>query len=375
MTERGPHDSTYGTNVRTNKSQQWATRRILQLLWGGAPRLAERLVEKAFFSPRSSPLSAEERRWLDRGEPFHLRVHDKRIRGWRWGTGPGVLLVHGWNGRGIQFHRFIAPLIDAGYAAIAFDGPAHGASEGRSTSYFEFTDAVRTLIEPSRGLNIRGIIAHSFGAAAVVNGLAHQEPALKSVLIAPALRLKDLLTDAFDRHGIPPVIYERLINAYEMRFGYSLRHDDPHLHLGDLRSPVLVIHDHDDPIIAHRDSRTATHGFGHVTLHTTYGLGHKRILADPAVVKAAMAHFPAPVEPAESILEEYRAADAVRRLDLFLAHRDLRNGFTSIEAGEEAGRAAPAPSLHPRSSGASAGSPRCPRAPSPSPGTGSGRCR
>jgi len=291
MAEREAPTPTYGTNVRINTSKRWATRRILQLLWHGAPRLAERVVEKAFFSPRSSPPSAEERRWLDRGEPFDLRVHDKRIQGWRWGTGPGVLLVHGWNGRGTQLHRFIAPLIDAGYAAIAFDGPAHGASEGRTTSYFEFTDTVRALIERDRGLDIRGIIAQSFGAAAVVNALAHQDPDLKTVLLAPALRLKDMLTDALDRHGIPPTIYEKLIAAFENRFGYSLQHDDPHLHLKDLRSPVLVIHDHDDPIIAHRDSRTATHGFGHVTLHTTHGLGHKRILTDPAVVDAAMAHI------------------------------------------------------------------------------------
>jgi len=291
MAERESHISTYGTNVRINKSKQWATRHVLQLLWRGAPRLAERIVEKAFFSPRSSPPSAEQQRWLDRGEPFHLRVHDKRIRGWRWGTGPGVLLVHGWNGRGIQLHRFIAPLVDAGYAAIAFDGPAHGASEGRSTSYFEFTDTVRALIGPDRGLDIRGIIAHSFGAGAAVNGLAHQGLAVKSVLLAPALRLRDLLVHSFDRHGIPPPIYESMISAYENRFGYSLQRDDPHLHLKDLRSSVLLIHDHDDPVIAHRDSRIASRGFGHVTLHTTHGLGHKRILTDPAVVDATLAHL------------------------------------------------------------------------------------
>jgi hypothetical protein len=38
------------------------------------------------------------------------------------------------------------------------------------------------------------------------------------------------------------------------------------------------------------------------------------------------------VEPVESILEEYRTADAGYRLDLFLAYRDLREGFTSIDA-------------------------------------------
>jgi hypothetical protein len=44
MAERGSFTPTHGTNVRANKSQQWATRQILQLLWRGAPRLAERFA-------------------------------------------------------------------------------------------------------------------------------------------------------------------------------------------------------------------------------------------------------------------------------------------------------------------------------------------
>ena len=45
------------------------------------------------------------------------------------------------------------------------------------------------------------------------------------------------------------------------------------------------------------------------------------------------------MEPVESILKVYRDADAEYRLDLFLAHRDLRDRFTAIEASEEANRA------------------------------------
>ncbi len=40
------------------------------------------------------------------------------------------------------------------------------------------------------------------------------------------------------------------------------------------------------------------------------------------------------MRPVESILEEYRNADAEYRLDLFLAHRDLRDRFTAIESEE-----------------------------------------
>ena len=38
------------------------------------------------------------------------------------------------------------------------------------------------------------------------------------------------------------------------RFGYSLKADDPHRRLGDLCSPALVVHDRQDPVIAHAES-------------------------------------------------------------------------------------------------------------------------
>ena len=284
---------TYGhsTNVRSNGGREWATRQVFKVLSFGSPRMTARLVEKLFFTPVSYVPSADERWWLAQGEPFHVRVHGRRICGWRWGAGPGVLLVHGWSGRGIQLHRYIDPLVRAGRTAVAIDGPAHGESEGRRTSYFEFTDVVRTLIAPEGGLGVRGIVAHSFGAAAVVNALAQEKAALRTVLLAPALRLRKTLIEALERHGIPPRIYEKIIADYETRFGYSLTRDDPHRRLGDLRSPVLVVHDRHDPVIAHVESEALCGGFGQLTLKITSGLGHRRIMTDAEVVEAGVSHL------------------------------------------------------------------------------------
>lgn len=281
----------FSTNVRVHSLNMWVARQVFKVLWGTSPRLADRLAVKLFFSPWNSPLSEEGKRWLDKGEPFSIRVHDKKIQAWRWGNGPGVLFVHGWSGRGIQFHRFIDPLVRAGFTAIAFDGPAHGASDGRSTSYFEFTDVVRAFFDPGLGLDIRGVVAHSFGAAAVINGLARQTDSPGTVLIAPALMLRDMVTHAFERHGVPPALYENLLAVYEHRFGYSLRRDDPHLRLKDLRRSALVIHDQDDPIVAYGDSRALSQHPGILALQTTVGLGHRKILTDPDVVETTVSHL------------------------------------------------------------------------------------
>lgn len=281
----------HSTNVRSNGGREWAVRQLFKALSSGSPRLAGWLVERLFFTPGSYAPSAEEQRWLERGAPFEVRVHGRAIRGRRWGAGPGVLLVHGWSGRGIQLHRYIDPLVRAGRAAIAIDGPAHGESEGRRTSYFEFTDVVRALIAPAGGLGIRGVVAHSFGAGAVVNALAREKAQLRAVLLAPALRLRKTLFDALDRHGVPPRIYEKVVAGYEARFGYSLERDDPHRRLGDLRAPALVVHDRHDPVIAYAESEALCPRFGQVTLRSTSGLGHRRIMADPGVVEAGVSHL------------------------------------------------------------------------------------
>ncbi|MEJ0033062.1 MAG: alpha/beta hydrolase [Bacteroidota bacterium] len=51
-----------------------------------------------------------------------------------------------------------------GFQVVAFDGPAHGESEGRQTNPVEFAEAMKkvTDIEGS----ISAIIAHSFGGVA-----------------------------------------------------------------------------------------------------------------------------------------------------------------------------------------------------------------
>ena len=72
-----------GTNVRFHSPLQWGAQQIFKILWFTAPRLAERLAVKLFFTPFCYPLPLEEKRRLDEGEPFRVRVHDKWIQAWR----------------------------------------------------------------------------------------------------------------------------------------------------------------------------------------------------------------------------------------------------------------------------------------------------
>lgn len=279
------------TNVRVFNPRQLLTRTLLGLVSTVAPQLTQRLIIGKFCSPAAYSTNVEEENCVRQGKPFQVQVRDKTIQAWRWGQGPAVLMVHGWSGRGAQFHRFIRPFVKAGYTVIAIDCPAHGASSGRITNYFEFTDTIRTLLVGSDRLDIRGIIGHSFGASAAINALAKERIEMALVGIAPILGLRELLLNTFERYGIPRAVYTGLISELETRFGYSLEKDDPQRLLNDLGGLFLIVHDERDRTTPFSDSVRQANIHPHITLFRTKGLGHWQVLMDDAVVQAALGHF------------------------------------------------------------------------------------
>ncbi len=176
MTKKVVKVKPQSTNVRYIQVKQRATHVLLTALWHLAPNAAKKIILKEFFRPTSHALTPLERQFLENATSFHIHIHDKDIRCWKWGQGPGILFVHGWNGRGVNFAHFFKPLVNAGYSVITYDAPAHGQSEGQVTNYFELTDTVRSFLDPSHDFNIQGIIAHSIGASAAINCISKEKP-------------------------------------------------------------------------------------------------------------------------------------------------------------------------------------------------------
>lgn len=271
------------TNVRNKNGKQRATRLLLTASWRLAPNVTKNILFKRFFKPLSYALTPLERQYLKNGTSFHIHVHEKKVQCWKWGHGPSILFVHGWNGRGINLAYFFKSLIDAGYSVITYDAPAHGESEGQFTNYFELTDTVRAFFDPSLGFNIRGIIAYSIGASAAIHCISKEKLSIYTVLIAPALKLKELLFNAFNHHGVPKIVYLGLVAQLERYYGYDVHLDNPYVLAKTIDSKMLIVHDKDDRTIPYIDSKILSEKKDNVDLYTTEGLGHKRILRDKAV--------------------------------------------------------------------------------------------
>ncbi|HZM20888.1 MAG TPA: alpha/beta fold hydrolase, partial [Anaerolineales bacterium] len=89
---------------------------------------------RAFFSPSKYELKSGDEEILARGSNYRLSFDGGELAVTTWGnSGPTVLLMHGWGGSRAQMTRFVDPLLSAGNRVVAYDQPAHGDSDGKTT--------------------------------------------------------------------------------------------------------------------------------------------------------------------------------------------------------------------------------------------------
>ncbi len=281
----------YSTNVRVSDLKRILTFISLYLLWFIRRKSLRRFLLKQFFRPKSYKISHTEKQYLHKGSRFEIIVNNQKVVCWKWGAGPVVIFAHGWNGRGIQFYSFFNKIINNGCSVVTFDGPGHGESEGKTSSYFQMTDTVRALINFCLPEKIFGIVGHSFGASATINALSKENQQIPVVLIAPAIKLRELLEKTFWTHGIPLRISNSMIADYEKKYGYNFENDNPFNLLNTYNLDALILHDSEDSVTPYSESRTAANLYNSINLFMTDGLGHVRILRDDLVIDKAIKYL------------------------------------------------------------------------------------
>lgn len=270
------------TNVRSTSVR-------LPLRWVASlsPSLGARILERVFLSPRRHPVPERERGFIDSAEEIAFSSGRRRLSAWRWGeSGPLVLLVHGWEGRGAQLGAFIEPLLANGFRVVTFDGPGHGASEGNRSSLVEMGSAV---LDAARELGpFHAAVAHSAGAAATTLALRDGASIGRLVYLAPPLNLGEFLGRVAAALGLPTTVLPIARERIAKRFGFeweSIAHD----HLArSMTAPLLVIHDSADREIEVENGIRLASQWRGSRLEVTSGLGHRRILRDEGVVSRAV---------------------------------------------------------------------------------------
>lgn len=261
--------------------------------WGErwAPALATRLATRLWFTiPR--PIPRERLPALPPGTAIRAQPAGRPLHALAWGSGEPVYLVHGWGGRVEQLGGFVAPLVAAGHRVIAFDGPGHGASPGgahgpRSATIPELADALLAVVaEHGRP---HAVIAHSMGGAVAAHAVRRGLRPDALVLLAPAADPRWVLDRFVAGIGAGPRVRAGLEQQVARRVGMPWES----FHVPSLPRfapvpPTLVVHDARDREVGPEHGRAIAEAWPGARLVETSGLGHRRLLRDPAVIDEAV---------------------------------------------------------------------------------------
>ncbi|MDP2332028.1 MAG: alpha/beta hydrolase family protein [Reyranella sp.] len=219
-----------------------------------------------------------------------LPVADERLDigddlvAWRWGEGPRVLLVHGFEGNRAQFGTVIGALLARGFAAVALDIPAHGESVGHELTAVKFVAAIERTME--RLGPMHAVVGHSMGGAMSLSSIAHRGGAARVVLVAAPSALKRELLRFASAVGLSRRGTAAFIASVEKHVGRPADDFDVRHIAGKVDLPVLLIHDQNDRQVPVMEAARTAHVLSTAELMVTHGLGHNRLLADKAVVSA-----------------------------------------------------------------------------------------
>lgn len=207
-----------------------------------------------------------------------------------WQTGaasaPAVLLAHGWGGRGVQMGRFIEPLLERGFRVVWFDQPGHGESGNGPVGLPDLSSALHALAVTHGPFHTA--IGHSLGAAAIALALRGGLPVRRVVFVSPPASMNEHARDFARRLCITSRVREAMRTRLEHRYSLPFAEIDRIEELAHVHISALFVHDNDDPEVPIEHARRLSAHMAGARLIRTHGLGHHRILRDPAVVRAVI---------------------------------------------------------------------------------------
>ncbi|MFJ7144318.1 MAG: alpha/beta fold hydrolase [Pseudomonas protegens] len=246
-----------------------------------APQWAANRMRQLFMTPRELPPREWELPLLERAERLTLRFGLSALR---WGQGPTVLLMHGWEGRPTQFASMIEALVAAGYTAVALDGPAHGRSPGDEANVVLFA---RAMLEAAAELPpLRAVIGHSMGGASAMLAVQLGLRTETLVSIAAPARILGVLRGFARYMRLPPRARSAFIRQVEKDVGMRAATLDVAQY--QLEMPGLIIHAEDDRFVPVKESELIHQAWFDSRLLRLSEGGHQRVLADPRVIDAVM---------------------------------------------------------------------------------------
>jgi pimeloyl-ACP methyl ester carboxylesterase len=276
-----------GLSATLRRRLRW----LFRLLAVISPSLAAGVALRLFLTPFARRISEDEARFLATATSLELPTPQGSIHAYEWpGTGPTILVVHGWISNAARMGDVIRVLLARGLRVVAFDAPAHGRSGGSRVDLHGFRGAIAAV--DRRFGPFHGVLAHSFGALTAASWLAEEEPA--SIRAAVLVGLPSELGYLFDSYTLAMQlradIVQHLRDRFRARYGaypeeYSARQLAARIHV-----PVLLVHGGADELVPAAHALAVDEQLIDGEVLVLEGMKHSAPLRDPAAI-ARMADF------------------------------------------------------------------------------------
>lgn len=247
------------------------------------------LAGRLFMTPPDYLLKKKDKAFLKTGNRHSIKVfRGERLLAWTWGKGPVVLFIHGWGGRGVQFKRWVQPLVDRGKQVILFDALGHGQSTGGFSSGFHIAHSIQAILS-FFGAKLEGVVAHSLGSSGFLIAASHGLQCSRVVFIGSPYEGPKAQSKKFaHQHHLSEET--RLLMQQHIEHQLHVPWDEfevPYL-LENFKyrtTRFLLIHDHEDRVVPVSDMNLISQHLKYFTLYQTQNLGHFRILKEDRVIQ------------------------------------------------------------------------------------------
>ena len=249
-----------------------------------SPKVAANLAYRLWFHPHKLRQPDWEKELLSQCDKLDVEFKGKPLPVYAKGSGPTIMLLHGWGGRAGQMARFIDPLVAAGFRVVTFDQPAHGEAYGSNTDAYEILLAADEIIEQVGP--VVGYIAHSFALTWLLFGFQRKLSAAPVVAVAPAANIEGFLIKFANMTALPMRSVEFLRQLILKRLGDdAFQKFSAEQNAKKMTVSCLVFHDRDDSDVPWQEGQSIADAWPQAQIHLTENLGHRRILRDPEVIR------------------------------------------------------------------------------------------
>ena len=238
------------------------------------PRLAARTAFTIFCKVRKGRVKPLQRAYLESAKNAVESVSGHSVQTYSWpGTGPAVLLVHGWESNTFRWRNLIRFLQEANFSILAFDAPAHGHSSGKYLHVPLYTECLEYMVQKFRP---KYIVGHSVGGMTALYH-AHRHPnesVEKIVTIGSPSEFYEIMEDYQRILGFNDRVLRALDGFIFEEFGFHVHEFSTSRFVEGNPKKGLLLHDKLDPIAPFHASAKVHNAWKDSELVPTEGLGH-----------------------------------------------------------------------------------------------------